>query len=110
VVLDSFSGTNSSGTDSGFNSAAGGDLRGKTEEAIQAWLIARLAKIAGSEPSRIDVRKSFDCYGLDSLAAVEITTELEEWLGCSLSPTLLYEHPTIQAAAQQVVTELERAR
>lgn len=39
----------------------------------------------------------FSEYGLDSLGLVRLTSELGEYLGRSLSPAVLYDHPTVDA-------------
>lgn len=71
-----------------------------SEEAIQDWLIAQLAHRLNITPTRIDIREPFARYGLASRAAVSLVGELEEWLLCELSPTLLWEYPTIKALAR----------
>ncbi len=67
------------------------------------WLIARL----GIEPEEIQVDRRFDDYGLDSLAAVELSGELEDWSGIELTPANAWEHPTIAAMAELVAGELK---
>src|SRR5207249_2733002 len=41
-------------------------------------------------------------FGLGSLQAVGLAGDLQEWLGRPLSPTLVYEYPTIEALAQHL--------
>jgi malonyl CoA-acyl carrier protein transacylase len=69
-------------------------------ETIQNWLIAKIAKELQVTVDEIEIRQSFQYYGLSSLKAVSISGELQEWLGCELSPTLLYDYPNIEALAQ----------
>ncbi len=76
----------------------------KTTE-IQAWLVSYLAELLEIEPDEIDVTVPFDRYGLDSTAAVGLTSDLEDWLGSELDPTLIYDYPTIEALAKQVAIE-----
>ena len=71
-----------------------------TVEQIEAWLIAHLAARRGTAPQTIDARERFSHYGLDSLGATRLLAELAQVLGRSLSPTLLWEHPTIAALAR----------
>jgi amino acid adenylation domain-containing protein len=73
--------------------------------AIEEWLTARLAEPAGIAPAEVDTRKPFASFGLGSLQAVTIAGELEEWLGRALSPTLLYEYPTIEALSRHLADE-----
>ena len=66
---------------------------------LRAWLISRVAEIAGVPAHDIDPAAPFDSYGLGSAQAISLAGELEERLGATLSPTLLYEHPTIDELA-----------
>lgn len=70
-----------------------------TVEQIEAWLIAHLAARRGTAPQTIDARERFSHYGLDSLGATRLLAELAQVLGRSLSPTLVWEHPTWRARA-----------
>ncbi len=69
---------------------------------IQAWLVARLAEELGLSPADIDVSEPYASYGLGSRDAVGISGDLEEWLGRRLSPTLLYDHPSIEALSRHL--------
>lgn len=69
-------------------------------EAIQDWLVNRLAKSLEIEPHEIDIQKDFSEYGLDSVEAINLSGELESFLGCRLSPTLLWDYQNIDALAQ----------
>ena len=46
---------------------------------------------------RIDARKALGNMGLNSLMAIELRNRLEVALGRSLSATLAWNHPTIEA-------------
>ncbi|MCB9761282.1 MAG: SDR family NAD(P)-dependent oxidoreductase [Alphaproteobacteria bacterium] len=67
--------------------------------ALQGWLQDRVGGRLGLSRDQVDPREPFTAYDLDSREAVEISGELEEMLGRRISPTLLYEHPTIEALA-----------
>ncbi|BAZ09586.1 AMP-dependent synthetase and ligase [Calothrix sp. NIES-4071] len=71
----------------------------QTEEAIQAWLVAKLSDLLKVAPQKIDVQKPLAQYSLDSLAMVHLSGELEQWLGRKLSSTVVYEHPNILTLA-----------
>jgi len=77
----------------------------KTSREIQTWLIARLAEKLGISASAIDIHQPLAAYGLGSLAAVSLAGELEDWLECHLSPTVVYDYPTIAALAQALALE-----
>ena len=71
----------------------------KTVAEISAWLINKIAELLQLAPEKIDSRQPLAVYGLNSIKAVNIATELEEWLGISVTPTIVYDYPTIQALA-----------
>jgi len=71
-----------------------------TAEVIQEWLVAHLATALELPQNQIDIRESFDRYGLDSLAAVTLTGALEEWLNTELPPTLAWDYPNIEELSQ----------
>jgi acyl transferase domain-containing protein/acyl-CoA synthetase (AMP-forming)/AMP-acid ligase II/acyl carrier protein len=72
----------------------------KTAEAIQVWLATKIAKQLKVPYQDIDIQQPFAFYGLNSLAAVGLSAELEDWLERKLSPTLVYDYPTIKALSQ----------
>jgi 8-amino-7-oxononanoate synthase len=73
-----------------------------TEEAIRSWLITNIASVVNMEPSRIDVRQTFDNYGLDSLQAVSLSGDLETWLNREVSPTVVWDYPTVEQLARHL--------
>ncbi|MBB6171866.1 acyl transferase domain-containing protein/acyl carrier protein [Nocardiopsis mwathae] len=64
---------------------------------LRAWLTERVADLGGIEPAEVDPRDTWESYGMASADAVGLSGELEEWLQRPLPPTLVYEHPTIDA-------------
>src|SRR5438105_4880258 len=71
-----------------------------SQAALQAWFIAHISDLVGSEQNAIDIHMPFSSYGLSSKDAVILAGELEVWLKQQLSPTLIYEYPNIEALAQ----------
>jgi 8-amino-7-oxononanoate synthase len=69
-------------------------------EAIQGWLIDKLAEILEIEPNQVDVGQDFEEYGLESAEAINLSGDLEDYLGCRLPPTLLWDYQNIEALAQ----------
>ena len=53
----------------------------------------------------IDIRDPFAAFGLVSREVVELTAELEDWLGRRLSPSLLYDYPSIEDLTQHLITQ-----
>ncbi len=74
---------------------------------IEAWLVARLGRSSASRRKRSIGAAPLASFGLGSLQAVALAGELQDWLGRTLSPTLVYEHPTIEALALVLSGERE---
>ena len=81
---------------------AGGADNDRDEHAVRGWLVRRFAGRMGMPVSAIDPRASLSLYGMDSVDAVSLAGELEAWLGRPLSPTLVYDHPSIAALARHL--------
>ena len=72
---------------------------GASPEILEQWLVHWLAQTLHLPTSEVDSARPFADYGLDSVAAVEITAALQTTLNRPISPTLVYEYPTIDAVA-----------
>ncbi len=79
-----------------------------SREDISAWLVAQIAQRLDVAEDQIDVWEPFTSYGLASRDAVLLTGDLELWLGESLSPTLAYDYPTVDALARYLAGEHDR--
>src|SRR5882672_3851120 len=66
---------------------------------IEGWLLQRLQALLGDGAEVVDRHMPFSYYGLDSIAAVELAAELEDWLGRPVSATLTFDYPTVSAVA-----------
>lgn len=73
-------------------------------ESIQGWLIDKLAEVLEIEPNQIDVTQDFEEYGLESAEAINLSGDLEDYLGCRLPPTLLWDYQNIEALANYLAT------
>ena len=80
-----------------------------TREQIQHWLLEHLAIALKLRAADIDLHEPLARYGLDSARVVSLSGELERWLGRPLSPTLLFEHPTVAALAGHLAGERSAA-
>lgn len=74
-------------------------------EAIQAWLTAQIADMLGMDPAELDPNATLDTYGLGSRDAVLLSGDLEDWLDLRLSPTLLYQYPSIASLSAHLAEE-----
>jgi acyl carrier protein len=66
--------------------------------------VGHVAALLEIDPNTVDVDKPFRSLGLDSIAAVDLSAKLEDWLGCELSPTVSYDYPTIAKLSEHVVS------
>ncbi|MBD2533673.1 acyl carrier protein [Nostoc sp. UIC 10607] len=81
-------------------------------EVIQESIVAYIAELLEVEPQQVNVKASFTQYGLDSLSVVSLISHLESLTGQDLSPTLLYDLPSIEVLSQRLAsgaTKLEIA-
>lgn len=82
------------------------EVRGEAPEVssaeIRNWLIDRIAAKLRLNRAAVDPRQPMSQLGLDSLSAVQLASELEEFLKMPLSPVVIYDHPTIDALAQHL--------
>jgi len=77
-------------------------IESHVREWLRIWFVTRV----GIEPTEIDFGRRFDDYGMDSLAAVELSGELEDWSGVELTPSTAWQHPTIATMATFVAEGL----
>ena len=81
------------------------DPEARTADAIQTWLVAQISQQLKIPYQNLDVREPLVHYGMDSLQAVSLAADLENWLGQTLPPTLAYDYPTIEAIAHHLAGE-----
>jgi acyl carrier protein len=53
----------------------------------------------GPDGEAVDPGMPFSYYGLDSLDAVALAGDLEEWLGYPVAPDIAWDYPTARAVA-----------
>ena len=76
-------------------------------EALQDWLVAQLSTQLSLEASTIKVSEPLTRYGLDSIDAVTLVGDLEDWLDLELPDTLFWDHPSIAQASTYLVENFE---
>lgn len=76
---------------------------------IEAWLIDNLALQIGIASSELDPTKPLTDYGIDSLMALLLAGDLEEWLDLQISPTVAWDYKTVRDLATYISNLLERA-
>ena len=77
----------------------------KSRDEVQSWLITQIAERLKVKRRDVDIREPFAHYGMDSVQAVSLSADLEDWLERELSPTLAYEYPTIETLARYLAGE-----
>jgi acyl carrier protein len=75
-----------------------------TEKQIRDRLVTEIADVMGLPIDRVDSREPFAAFGVASVEAVHLVGTLETWLGLALDPTLLWDHPTIDALAKHLAS------
>ncbi|MGQ5522584.1 PfaD family polyunsaturated fatty acid/polyketide biosynthesis protein [Chitinimonas sp. PSY-7] len=71
-------------------------------ESIRDWLMEQVATQLDVTADDIDPRRTFESYALDSARALLILTRLEAKLSLKLSPTLIWNYPTIEKLAERL--------
>jgi acyl carrier protein len=66
---------------------------------IETWLVGHLRDRLGPAAEELDPHLPFSYYGLDSLDAVALAGELEDWLGVPVMPDVAWDYPTAHAVA-----------
>ena len=74
--------------------------------AVESWMADWLVARAGVSPGDVDFEKPFAEYGLDSMTAVEMSGEIEDWSGVELNPVVAWNHPTVTRLSAFIVDEL----
>ena len=79
--------------------------KGASVEEIQNWLISRLAELMRVSPEEVHVQEPFANFGLNSIDAVSLSGDLEDFLGRQLPATLLWDFPTIEVLSRHLGAE-----
>ena len=73
---------------------------------LQDWLRAHLAEELRVPAGAIDPAEPMSAYGLDSVQAITLLTEVEEHMGFEIDPNALWEYPTVAAFTGLLVDQL----
>ncbi|WP_051707762.1 MULTISPECIES: type I polyketide synthase [unclassified Streptomyces] len=73
-------------------------------EAVEEWLVRRIAGRLGLAATAVDPTRPLASLGLDSKQAVEIVTELGALTGREVTTGAVFDHPTVRALAAHVGT------
>jgi acyl carrier protein len=75
---------------------------GYSPDALQTWLVQWIAEELKTAIATIEPHKSFVHYGMDSVTAIMLISDLEVELGCQLSPALAWNYPVIADLAKHL--------
>ncbi|HEY9694348.1 MAG TPA: acyl carrier protein [Oculatellaceae cyanobacterium] len=73
-------------------------------EVIQESIVGYIAELLEVEPYEVNTKARFNEYGLDSLSSVSLISHLESLIEQDLSPTLLYDLPSIEVLSQRLAS------
>ena len=77
------------------------------KQSLENWLIQQLGEQLSLDTDKINVTEPLTRYGLDSIDAVTIVGDLEDWLDLELPSTLFWDHPTIEKSAQYLADNFD---
>ena len=72
------------------------------KQQIETWLVNWLQSRCGETEGHITADTPFAETGLDSVAAVELSFEIEQWLQIQLSTAMTWDHPTPASLAESL--------
>jgi len=70
-----------------------------TPAQLELWLIERLATRLKLPKAEIDPERPVEEFGIDSLEAVALTTEIEVLLHRTVEPTVVWDYGSLRALA-----------
>ncbi|MBW4673437.1 MAG: AMP-binding protein [Desmonostoc geniculatum HA4340-LM1] len=82
------------------------NLTHQTPASIEKWICDWLHKKLKVDPDTIIPSKSFADFGLDSIYAVELAQDLEDWSQEPLEATIIWNFPTIEALTKHIAEKL----
>jgi acyl carrier protein len=82
----------------------------RSAQEVEKWLVSYIARQLGAQPEQISLNEEFVNLGLSSRQAVELTLELEEFVGRPTDAGLVYDYPTIRSLAKFLTTQPAAAK
>ncbi|MDR3659939.1 MAG: type I polyketide synthase, partial [Mycobacterium sp.] len=84
-------------------SAAAPRANGMSVPEVREWLRNWVANATGQSPDKIDESAPMIELGLASRDAVAMASDIEDYTGVTVTATMAFRHPTIEALAQVIV-------
>lgn len=82
----------------------------RSAEEVEKWLVSYIARQLKAQPGQISVDEEFVNLGLSSRQAVELTLDLEEFIGRPADAGLVYDYPTIRSLARFLTGQAAAAK
>jgi acyl carrier protein len=73
---------------------------------VQEWLVNKISSLTGINEKNINLTRPLSEYGLDSIHAVGLSGDIEEWTGLSIEPTIVWDYPSIELLSHYLVDEI----
>ncbi len=72
------------------------------KENITDWLTDQICRLTKTKRETIHVNEPLSNYGLNSIQAVTLVGEIDDWLNVEFEPTLAWDYPTIESLANYI--------
>ncbi|MCD9899117.1 SDR family NAD(P)-dependent oxidoreductase [Streptomyces sp. MT29] len=76
-------------------------------EAASAHLVGLVSGLTRMRPGQLAPDQEFSALGIDSVMIKRLSVSLEDFLGCPMPVTLLFEHRTVNELARHLATAFE---
>ncbi|MEI7063625.1 SDR family NAD(P)-dependent oxidoreductase [Dickeya chrysanthemi] len=73
-----------------------------TRESITRRVIKALARSVNLPPEQIDEQRAFSDFGIDSILSVNFINQVNQSLGVTLNPALLYDYSTVETLSAHI--------
>ena len=74
---------------------------------IRDWIIDHVSAKYNIPVNKVDSNSVFTSLGLESIEAVELSADLENWLGITVSPTSFWDYPTISSLSEYLMRKVD---
>jgi acyl carrier protein len=81
-----------------------------TRSSIKSWLTERVASYVRLSAGTIKSDVPLAEYGLDSVYALTLTGDIEDYLSISLDSTLMWDHPDIDGLSEVLIQKLAESQ
>ncbi|MFD3505492.1 acyl carrier protein [Streptomyces sp. NPDC058676] len=89
--------------------ATGNSGSSLSSEELTTWLKERIAAHLDMSADDIQTDEPLGSYGLDSIYALTVVAEIEDHIGVSLEPTVMWDEPTVDRLVAVISAELPLA-